>query len=89
MWGIDRAKVKSQMKREKIQTFAELADQIGVRRQAPSKWFSGGPFHSDNLAALCKALRCTPNDVLAWDWETVAAGQRQGQAGHRWPMSDE
>jgi len=52
------------MLRQEIATFAELARHMGVTRQAISEWFAGGSFSSSSLAALCKILKCTPNDIL-------------------------
>lgn len=61
---IDREQVRRRMLRQEIQTFTELADRLGISKQALSAWFRGGPFSSNNLAALCKILQCTPNDIL-------------------------
>jgi DNA-binding Xre family transcriptional regulator len=64
---IDREQVRRRMLRQEIQTFTELADKMGISKQALSQWFKGGPFASTNLAALCKILQCTPNDILILD----------------------
>jgi DNA-binding Xre family transcriptional regulator len=61
---IDREQVRRRMLRQEIQTFSELADKLGISRQALSAWFKGGPFASTSLAALCRILQCTPNDIL-------------------------
>lgn len=64
---IDRWKVKQQMKRVEIDTFAELAGLVDVSPQAVSAWFRGMGFTSETLAALCRVLDCTPNDILTID----------------------
>lgn len=61
---IDREQVRRRMMHQEIQTFTELADRLGISKQALSAWFRGGPFSSANLAALCRLLQCTPNDIL-------------------------
>lgn len=61
---IDREQVRRRMLHQEIQTFSELADRLGISKQALSAWFRGRPFSSANLAALCKILQCTPNDIL-------------------------
>src|SRR5690606_21047299 len=64
---IDRESVRQLMLRQGIQTFSELAERLGVTKQTVSLWFGGGAFSSGSLEALCRELKCTPNDVLVFD----------------------
>jgi DNA-binding Xre family transcriptional regulator len=64
---IDRERVRQLMLRQGFQTFTELADHLGISKQAMSAWFGGGAFSSGNLEQLCRALKCTPNDILVMD----------------------
>jgi DNA-binding Xre family transcriptional regulator len=64
---IDRWKIKQEMNKVGIDTFADLADLVGVSPQIVSRWFRGGGFTAANLEALCRVLRCTPNDILTFD----------------------
>lgn len=66
---IDRDKVDKRMRRRGFRKFGDLAKTIGVNQQSLSNWFAGGQFSSVSLAALVKALDCTPNDVLVWKEE--------------------
>lgn len=61
---LNRFRVLELMENAGYKTQNELADAIGVSRQALSSWLRGGTFTVENLAALCSALGCTPNDVL-------------------------
>ena len=70
---IDRDKVKKQMRRKGLLRFGELAEIMGVNQNSVSSWFAGGPFSSVSLAALCRALDCSPNDVLVWKEEEEGA----------------
>lgn len=69
---IDRDKVKKQMRRKGLLRFGELAEIMGVNQNSVSSWFAGGPFSSVSLAALCRTLNCSPNDVLVWKEEESA-----------------
>lgn len=69
---IDRWKIKQEMNRVGIETFADLADLVGVTPQVVSRWFRGGGFTATNLEALCRVLRCTPNDILTFDPNRLA-----------------
>lgn len=64
---IDRWKVKQQMNRVGIRTFAEFAEQVGVTPTTVSAWFRGMGFSSDTLERICRVLDCTPNDILTLD----------------------
>lgn len=70
---IDRDKVDKRMRRKGFRKFGDLAIAINVGSQALSNWFAGGPFSSVSLAALCRALDCSPNDVLVWKEEEEGA----------------
>lgn len=69
---IDRWKVKQEMKRVGIDTFAEFADLVGVSPQIVSRWFRGGGCTVANLEAICRVLKCTPNDILTFDPNRLA-----------------
>jgi DNA-binding Xre family transcriptional regulator len=69
---IDRWKVKQEMNQVGIDTFADLADLVGVSPQIVSRWFRGGGFTAANLEALCRVLKCTPNDILTFDPNRLA-----------------
>jgi DNA-binding Xre family transcriptional regulator len=75
---IDRWKVKQQMNRAGIATFGELAERVEVTPQTVSAWFRGMGFSSETLAALCRVLGCTPNDILTID--PVPAEDPNGEA---------
>lgn len=56
----------------KDMTQKELATKIGVKPQAVNNWCKGIREPSaEMLIALCKALDCTPNDLLGWDEMTI------------------
>lgn len=62
---INKWKVLELMIAKRIENQAELAKRIGVTRQALSNWMSEISFPSgDSLAALCRELDCTLNDIV-------------------------
>lgn len=61
---LNRYKVLEYMAKRRIPRQRALAARIGVSPQALSGWMKGDPFTLENLGALCRALGCTPNDVL-------------------------
>lgn len=62
---LNRYKVLEYMAKRRIGKQKILAEQIGVSQQALSGWLARGEtFTLDNLAALCRVLGCTPNDIL-------------------------
>jgi len=69
---LDRWKIKQEMNKVGIDKFADLADLVGVSPQVVSRWFRGGGFTAANLEALCRVLRCTPNDILTFDPNRLA-----------------
>lgn len=70
---IDREKIEKQMRRNRIKRYSDIAKAMEVSDQSISNWFAGGPFSSVSLAALCRALDCSPNDVLVWKEEEEGA----------------
>jgi DNA-binding Xre family transcriptional regulator len=62
---LNRYKVLEYMAKRRITKQKNLAERIGVSQQALSGWLARGEtFTLENLAALCRELGCTPNDIL-------------------------
>lgn len=61
---LNRYKVLEYMGKRHIGRQHILASMVGVSPQALSGWMNGETFTLDNLGALCRALGCTPNDIL-------------------------
>lgn len=61
---LNRFRVREYMAKRRIARQKDLADKVGVTAQALSGWMNGEPFTLDNLGELCRALGCTPNDIL-------------------------
>ena len=61
---LNRFKVLEYMARSGIARQKVLAERVGVTPQALSGWMKGDAFTLESLGALCRALNCTPNDIL-------------------------
>jgi DNA-binding Xre family transcriptional regulator len=61
---LNRFKVLEYMAKSGMDRQKALAERVGVTPQALSGWMNGEAFTLDNLGALCRALNCTPNDIL-------------------------
>jgi DNA-binding Xre family transcriptional regulator len=71
---LDIRAVKVLMAQQGIDTQTELAEIIGLSNNAVSELLLGKRVPSlDTIGALCKALNCTPNDILSYDVPKVMA----------------
>lgn len=61
---LNRYKVLEYMGKRRIGRQHILAKMVGVSPQALSGWLKGETFTLENLGGLCRALGCTPNDIL-------------------------
>lgn len=49
-------------------TQTELAELMGVNLRSISSWERGATIlNAENIVKVCKALNCTPNDLLGWE----------------------
>jgi putative transcriptional regulator len=57
-----------EMKLNRSVSLAEIAEAVGISRQAMSNIANGDVKHMplDTLNALCNVLGCTPNDILLY-----------------------
>lgn len=47
---------------------AEIADRLDIYPDAISRmWLGGGLIGGVRIAKICKALECTPNELLGWE----------------------
>lgn len=62
--------IKDKLKEKGITRY-ELANRIGVTYPTIDKIYKGGStsIRLKNLAAICKVLDCTPNDILVFEPE--------------------
>ena len=60
--------VKVRMAEQGIDTQTELAEKIGLSKNAVSEMLAGKRVPSlATIGALCAVLDCTPNDILEYD----------------------
>ncbi|MCB0070313.1 MAG: helix-turn-helix transcriptional regulator [Caldilineaceae bacterium] len=71
---LDKLKIEDRMKSVGISTYQELAERMGISREALSNFMSGTYNPSWNsLSAMCNALECRVDDIVVYDSPKVAA----------------
>ena len=68
----------SKIRKQKEISQEELAEKVGVSRQAVSKWENGtAQPEMANVAKLCEILGVTPNELLGYDGKPAPEAKKQ------------
>lgn len=71
---LDKEKIENRMTAAGISTHRELAERMGISREALSRFISGVYNPSwETMESMCNVLGCRVDDLVAYDRPKVAA----------------